>query len=147
MAVVRTFSKAYGLAGMRLGYAVAPEEWADAYARVNTPFGVTELTCRAGLAALDDEDHVERTVETAKWARKYMHDNLEAKTWESGGNFVLVEVGDASAVAEAAQRQGVIVRDCSNFGLAECIRVTCGTKPQTRRAVETINEVLAEVSA
>ena len=147
VAVVRTFSKAYGLAGMRLGYAVAPEEWADAYARVNTPFGVTELTCRAGLAALDDEDHVERTVETAKWAREYMHDNLEAETWESGGNFVLVEVGDASAVAEAAQRQGVIVRDCSSFGLAECIRVTCGTKPQTRRAVETLNEVLAEVSA
>ena len=147
VAVVRTFSKAYGLAGMRLGYAVAPEEWADAYARVNTPFGVTELTCRAGLAALDDEDHVETTVETAKWAREYMHDNLDAETWESGGNFVLVEVGDASRVAEAAQRRGVIVRDCSSFGLPECIRITCGTKPQTRRAVETINEVLAEVSA
>ncbi|WP_436924672.1 histidinol-phosphate transaminase [Halosimplex amylolyticum] len=147
VAVVRTFSKAYGLAGMRLGYAVTPETWADAYARVNTPFSVTELTCRAGLAALDDDEHVEKTVETAKWAREYMHENLDAETWESGGNFVLVEVGDASAVADAAQRRGVIVRDCSSFGLPECIRITCGTREQTRRAVETVNEVVAEVSA
>ena len=145
IAVIRTFSKAYGLAGMRLGYAVAPEEWAEAYARVTTPFGVTELTCRAGLAALDDDEHVEQTVETAKWSREYMHDHLDATTWESGGNFVLVEVGDASAVTEAAKRQGVIVRDCSSFGLPECIRISCGTEGETRRAVETINEVLAEV--
>jgi len=147
VAVIRTFSKAYGLAGMRLGYAVAPAEWADAYARVNTPFGVTELTCRAGLAALDDDDHVEKTVEGARWAREYMREHLDATTWESGGNFVLVEVGDASAVADAAQREGVIVRDCSSFGLPECIRITCGTESETRRAVETINEILAEVSA
>jgi histidinol-phosphate aminotransferase len=147
VAVIRTFSKAYGLAGMRLGYAVAPEEWADAYARVTTPFGVTELTCRAGLAALDDDDHVEQTVEGAKWAREYMHEHLDAETWESGGNFVLVEVGDASAVADAAQREGVIVRDCTSFGLPECIRITCGTEDETRRAVKTINEIIAEVSA
>ena len=147
IAVVHTFSKAYGLAGMRLGYAVTPSEWADAYARVNTPFGATELSCRAGLAALEDDEHVQKTVETAKWAREYMHDNLDAPTWESGGNFVLVEVGDAGAVADASQRQGVIVRDCSSFGLPECIRITCGTREETKRAVETVNEILAEVSA
>jgi len=146
VALIRTFSKAYGLAGMRLGFAVTPQEWADAYARVNTPFGVTEVTCRAGLAALDDDDHVERTVETARWAREYMHEHLDARTWKSGGNFVLVEVGDAGAVAEATKRRGVIVRDCTSFGLPECIRVTCGTREGTRRAVETVNDVLAEVS-
>jgi len=147
VAVLRTFSKAYGLAGMRIGYAVVPEAWANAYARVNTPFGVTELSCRAGLAALDDDDHVEKTVETARWAREYMRDHLTARTWESGGNFVLVEVGDAAAVAEACRQRGVIIRDCSSFGLPECVRITCGTREGTKRAVETVNEVIAEVSA
>jgi histidinol-phosphate aminotransferase len=146
VAVVRTFSKAYGLAGTRLGYAVVPESWADAYSRISTPFAVTVPTLAAGLAALDDDDHVEKTVESARWAREYMYDNLDAHTWESGGNFVLCEVGDASAVADACQRRGVIVRDTSSFGLPECIRVTCGTREETKRAVETINDVLAEVS-
>ena len=143
VAVLRTFSKAYGLAGLRLGYALVPSAWASAYERVNTPFSVNLLACRAGLRAIDDREHVERTVETAQWARAYMHDNLDARTWPSGGNFVLAEVGDAEAVTDAAMQDGVIVRDCSSFGLSECIRITCGTEDQTKRAVDVINEVLA----
>jgi histidinol-phosphate aminotransferase len=147
LAVTRTFSKAYGLAGLRVGYGVVPESWADAYARVNTPFAASEVGCRAALAALDDEAHLERTVETARWARAYLRDHLDAPTWESGGNFVLAEVGDAAAVAEATQRRGVIVRDCSSFGLPACVRVSCGTRESTRRAVDVVNDVLAEVRA
>ncbi|MFB6256864.1 MAG: histidinol-phosphate transaminase [Haloplanus sp.] len=145
IAVLRTFSKAYGLAGLRIGYAIVPGAWADAYARVNTPFAANEVACRAALAALDDDDHLERTVETARWARDHLRDNLDAPTWESGGNFVLAEVGDAPAVAEATKRRGVIVRDCTSFGLPDCIRVSCGTRDGTRRAVEVINDVLVEV--
>ncbi|SFC36236.1 histidinol-phosphate aminotransferase [Halobiforma haloterrestris] len=147
VAVLRTFSKAYGLAGIRLGYAIVPEEWGDAYARVNTPFAASELACRAGLAAIDDDEHVERTVETARESRTYMREHLEARVWESEGNFVLVDVGDAERVAEEAQRRGVIVRDCTSFGLPECIRITCGTEEETERAVETVNAVLAEVDS
>ncbi len=143
IAILRTFSKAYGLAGLRLGYALVPAAWADAYERVNTPFAVNSLACRAGMAALEDDEHVERTVETARWARRYMYDELDAPTWESGGNFVLAEVGDGEAVTDAAQREGVIVRDCSSFGLPECIRVTCGTRAGTERAVEVLNGVVA----
>jgi len=142
--ILRTFSKAYGLAGMRLGYGLVPTEWADAYDRVNTPFAVSNLACRAGLAALDDDEHLETTVETVRWAREYMHEHLEARTWESGGNFVLAEVGDAEAVAGASQEAGVIIRDCSSFGLADCVRISCGTREATQTAVETINGVLAE---
>ncbi|AFZ74714.1 histidinol-phosphate transaminase [Natronobacterium gregoryi] len=145
IAVLRTFSKAYGLAGVRLGYAVVPDEWADAYARVNTPFAASELACRAGLAAIDDDEHVQRTVETASDSRAYMRDNLETHVWESEGNFVLVDVGDAERVAEETQERGVIVRDCTSFGLPDCLRITCGTETETERAVETINEVLAEL--
>jgi len=143
VAILRTFSKAYGLAGMRLGYGLVPDEWADAYDRVNTPFAVTKLACHAGLAALEDTEHVEQTVETVRWSREYIHEHLDARTWESGGNFVLAAVEDASAVADATQASGVIVRDCSSFGLPDCIRITCGTRETTPRAVETINEVLA----
>ncbi|GAD52452.1 biosynthetic Aromatic amino acid aminotransferase beta / Histidinol-phosphate aminotransferase [Halarchaeum acidiphilum MH1-52-1] len=144
VAVLRTFSKAYGLAGLRLGYALVPEAWGDAYARVNTPFATSFIACRAGLAALDDVAHVEQTVETARWSREYMAEHLNAPTYESHANFLLVEVGDASAVAEAMQERGVIVRDCSSFGLPGCVRITCGTEAETERAVRELNEVLAE---
>ncbi|MFB6224767.1 MAG: histidinol-phosphate transaminase [Haloarcula sp.] len=145
VALLRTFSKVYGLAGIRLGYAVVPEDWADAYARINTPFSASELACRAGLAALDDDEHVERSVDTAAWARDYLYEELDAPTWDSAGNFVLATVGDASAVADAAQKEGVIIRDCSSFGLPECIRVTCGTREDTERAVSVLNEVIEVV--
>ncbi|MHC3439055.1 histidinol-phosphate transaminase [Natrialbaceae archaeon A-gly3] len=144
VAVLRTFSKAYGLAGIRLGYAVVPEEWAEAYTRVNTPFAASELACRAGLAALEDDEHVARTVETACDAREYMRENVETHVWPSEGNFVLADVGSASAVTEEMQERGVIVRDCTSFGLPGCIRITCGTEEETEHAVETLNEVLAE---
>ncbi len=144
IAVLRTFSKAYGLAGLRIGYAMVPEEWADAYARINTPFAVNELACRAAQAALTDTDHLEESVATARWGRQELRDRLNTHTWPSHGNFVLADVGDGAAVAEALKRRGVIVRDCTSFGLPACIRVTCGTRSGTKRAIETINEVLAE---
>jgi histidinol-phosphate aminotransferase len=142
VAVLRTFSKAYGLAGCRLGYALVPDDWADAYARVNTPFAASELACRAGIAALDDEEHVRKTVEGSCEAREYMYDNLDCRTFESHGNFVLAEVGDGTRVFEAAKREGVIVRDTTSFGLPECVRITCGTPVMTERAVDVLNEVI-----
>ena len=141
VAVLRSFSKAYGLAGVRLGYAIVPDAWADAYARVNTPFATSEIACRAGLAALEDDDHLERTVDTARWAREYMAEALECRTYDSAANFLLCDVGDGTAVAEAARREGVVVRDTSSFGLPTCVRVTCGTREETRRAVEVLNAV------
>jgi histidinol-phosphate aminotransferase len=146
LAVLRTFSKAYGLAGLRIGYAAVPEPWADAYARVNTPFAANEVACRAALAALDDDDHVEQSVDSARWAREYMHENLDAPTFDSAANFVLADVGDAGRVAEASQRAGVIIRDCGSFGLPGCVRISCGTREQTKTAVETLNEIVAEVT-
>ncbi|WP_313695102.1 histidinol-phosphate transaminase [Halorarum halobium] len=147
LAVTRTFSKAYGLAGLRIGYAVVPPEWADAFARVNTPFAASAVALAAADAALDDGEHVERSVESARWAREHITENLEARTYDSAANFVLADVGDGTAVAEAAKERGVIVRDTSSFGLPGCIRVSCGTESETRRAVETLNEVVAEVDA
>jgi histidinol-phosphate aminotransferase len=146
LAVTRTFSKAYGLAGLRIGYALVPAAWADAYARVNTPFAANELACRAAHAALGDDDHLEKTIETARWARQYIAAELDAPTFDSAGNFVLCSVGDAAAVADASQRAGVIVRDCSSFGLPDCIRLSTGTRESTAHAVDVLNRVLHEVA-
>jgi len=143
VASLRTFSKAYGLAGARLGYAVVPDEWADVYAKVNTPFAASELACRAGIAALDDDAHVEKSVETARWAREYMREEVDAHVYDGEANFVLVEVGDGTETYEALKREGVIVRDTTSYGIPDCVRVTCGTESETRAAVAAINEVLA----
>ncbi|QWC20327.1 histidinol-phosphate transaminase [Halorubrum sp. 2020YC2] len=145
VAVLRTFSKAYGLAGLRIGYSVVPEAWGEAYARVNTPFAANELACRAALAALDDDDHVEQSIETARWAREYIAAELDAPTVDSAGNFVLAAVGDGEHVAEAAQERGVIIRDCTSFGLPEHVRISTGTREETREAVDLLNETLADL--
>ncbi|MFB6095472.1 MAG: aminotransferase class I/II-fold pyridoxal phosphate-dependent enzyme, partial [Halodesulfurarchaeum sp.] len=105
-------------------------------------FATSAVACRAGLAALDDGEHVERTVELARWGREYFRSTLVCPTYPSHGNFVLVEVGDAEAVSEELRERGVIVRDCTSFGLPEHIRVTCGNESETRVAVDAINEVV-----
>ena len=142
VAILRSDAKAYELAGVRLGYAVVPKQWADAYERGNTPCAASEIACRAGLAALDDDEHIRKTVETAAWAKEYIYEELGCPTWESAGNFVLCEVGDGTDVSERAQREGIIVRDTTSFGLPECIRITCGTRDETKRAVEVLNGLL-----
>lgn len=141
IAVIRTFSKAYGLAGLRIGYALVPEAWGEAYSRVTTPFAVNNLACRAGIAALDDQDHVARTVDTARKARAYLREHLEFRTWESHANFVLAEVGRATAVADALEAEGILVRDCTSFGLPECVRISCGTVEGTKRVVDELNVI------
>ncbi|MFB6299374.1 MAG: histidinol-phosphate transaminase [Halobacteriales archaeon] len=142
IAVLRTFSKAYGLAGVRLGYAITPIEWADAYARVNTPFAASQLACRAGTAALADQSHVRKSVETARWAREAFRERLAVPTYRSHGNFVLAEVGDATEVATAMEERGIIIRDATSFGLPECVRITCGTREETDAAIAALNEVV-----
>jgi histidinol-phosphate aminotransferase len=143
VAVARTFSKAYGIAGLRVGYGVLPDELASAYRKVVTPFCVGSVSLRAARAALGDDDHLRETVELARWGREYMAENLDAPTYASAANFALVDIspGDASEVAGELERRGVIVRDTTSFGLPDCIRVSVGTREETRRAVREINDV------
>lgn len=142
VAVARTFSKAYGLAGLRVGYGVVPDEIASAYRKVVTPFCVGSVSLMAARAALGDDEHLRDSVELARWGREYMTENLDAPTHETEANFVLVDVSplDASEFAEALERRGVIVRDTTSFGLPSCIRVSVGTREETERAVEEIND-------
>lgn len=143
VAMVRTFSKAYGLAGLRLGYAVVPTDVADTYATVQLPFGVSRPACVAGRAALDDDEHLERTVALARRGRTALRDAIDARTFPSAANFVLIEANDASAVAETLGEAGIRVRDCTGFGLDDCVRVTVGTSEQNRLVANHLNQVIS----
>ena len=144
VAVLRTFSKAYGIAGLRVGYAVVPAAWSDAYAKVNTPFAVNELGCRAAAAALEDEAHLEESVTVARSGRDRLAAELPVWTQPSEGNFVLAAVGDAAAATAALKRRGVIVRDCTSFGLPEYIRITVPEPAAIDRVVEAVTAITAE---
>jgi len=143
VAVARTFSKAYGLAGLRVGYGVVPDAIASAYRKVVTPFCVGSISLKAARATLGDEKHLRESVELTRWGREYMSGNLDAPTYETEANFALADVSPqgATEVAEELERRGVIVRDTTSFGLPECVRVSVGTRDETKRAVEELNDV------
>ncbi|MFP4591646.1 MAG: histidinol-phosphate transaminase [Halobacteriales archaeon] len=142
VAVVRTFSKAYGLAGLRLGYAIVPESVADAYAVFQTPYAASRVACVAARAALDDEAFLERSVAVARKGRRYLAGAIEAETYPSEANFVLVRAGDGQAVADALLERDIRIRNCHGYGLSSFVRVTVGTAEQNRIVARALNEVI-----
>ena len=145
--ILHTFSKAYGLAGLRVGYGIMRPEIAALLNRVRSPFNVNLPAQAAAAAALGDTDHVARTVALNAQGRDYFYAEFERMGLAyvpSEGNFVLVDVGrDARAVFEALQHKGVIVRSAHGMGLPHHIRVTTGTMPQNQRFIAALQEVLA----
>jgi histidinol-phosphate aminotransferase len=144
--VMRTFSKNFGIAGVRLGYAIgAPEILAPLY-RVKEPFAVSSLAQVAGVAALCDTEFLDRTVETTRRGRRYLEDQFEhlgLETVPSHTNFVLVRIGpQALDVQEALLRRGVIVRPCTAYDLPEFHRVTVGTPTENARLIQALVQVL-----
>lgn len=142
--VVRTFSKIYGLAGMRVGYAVGPERLVDYVNRVRAPFNVTALAQAAAIAALDDQEHVEKSRRLNQVERAYLSQalgELGLKVAPSQANFVLVDLGrPARPVYDLLLRKGVIVRPFAN--LPTSLRVTLGTHQQNQRFLAALREVL-----
>ena len=145
--ILHTFSKAYGLAGLRVGYGIMRPETAALLNRVRSPFNVNLPAQAAAAAALEDTDHVARTVALNAEGRDYFYAEFERMGLDyvpSEGNFVLVDVGrDARAVFEALQHRGVIIRSAHGMGLPHHIRVTTGTMPQNQRFIAALREVLA----
>ncbi len=139
--VGKTFSKAFGLAGMRLGYALVPEWLSKEYMKVMTPFSVDVLSLAAGIAALKDKDHLKRTLETVKKGRIQLSRGLESlcKVYPSEANFILIDVSPRTAkeVSESLLKKGIIVRDCTSFRGAgqSLIRITVGTRDQNEKVI------------
>ena len=145
--VLRTFSKIYGLAGLRVGYAVAARPVIDVLGRVGRTFAVSSLALVGATAALGDQDHVTISARHARAAIEQLRAEVTGpgvKVYPSIANFVLVETGRPSApIYDHLLRAGVIVRPMSAWGLPTCIRVSVASHQDMPRVVRALNEALA----
>jgi histidinol-phosphate aminotransferase len=127
--VSRTLSKAYGLAGLRIGYAIAQESITDLMNRLRQPFNVNSLALAAATAALEDDAFLAKSYALNRQGLEQLQSAFNAMQLPylpSYANFVLVKVGNAAAVYESLLRAGVIVRPVANYGLPEWLRVSVG---------------------
>lgn len=146
--VGRTFSKLFGLAGMRLGYAIVPEWLCREYLKVMTPFSVDILSSVGAIAAMKDREHIRKSIETVEKGRTQLTGGLEplCKVYPSGANFILIDVSPRLAcdVSELLLRKGIIVRDCTSFRGAgkSLIRLSVGTEEQNRKVIDALKSIL-----
>ena len=143
---LRTFSKIYGLASLRIGYGYAAPELIALLQRARQPFNVNAIAAAAATAALDDMEFVVRCRRENFAGLAQLEAGFKALGLEfvpGKGNFVLAKVGDGPVVFEALQRLGVITRPVKGYGLPEWLRVTVGTKAQNERLLKSLGEVLA----
>lgn len=144
--VLRTFSKTYGLAGLRVGYAVAPKEGIELLHRVRQPFNVNAMAQTAALAALDDDEFVEKTRKMVADGLAYLEKAFREMGLEfvpSVANFILVKVGKGREVFHELMRRKVIVRPMDGYGLPDHVRVTVGLPHENERFVAALKDVLA----
>ena len=146
LVVVRTFSKAYGLAGLRVGYGLSHPGIADLLNRVRQPFNVNGVSLAAAAAALGDPAHVEAVVRLNRAGREQLTAacrSLGIRCLPSAANFILVDVArPAGPVYEALLRAGVIVRPMAGYGLPTCLRISTGTAEQNERCATALARVL-----
>ncbi len=149
LVVGRTFSKVFGLAGLRLGYGIMPEWLVKEYIRAATPFSVSLPALKAGIAALSDTEHLNKSIEVTREGRQYLKEKIPFKVSPSQANFVLVDVSPlkAKAVTENLMKRGIIVRPCDSFREAgdALIRVTVGTPEQNKKVVKAFEAAKKEV--
>jgi histidinol-phosphate aminotransferase len=144
--VTRTFSKAYGLAGLRVGYAVSHPQVADLLNRVREPFNVNSLALVAAAAALDDVSHLERSRAVNRAGMRQLRDacrQLGLDWLPSAGNFLCVDVGrpGREVFLELLQR-GIIARPVDNYGLPRFLRISIGSEAENARLIQALGDVL-----
>jgi len=145
--VLRTFSKAYGLAGIRLGYACGHPDLLRHIARIRSSFSISAVAEAGGLAAVQDEDHVRRTVENnasgAAWLLERFKE-LGLRALPTSANFIYFETDEnADVVSKLMQKEGVIVRSLVPWGIPNAIRVTIGTPEQNERFFQALQKAIA----
>jgi histidinol-phosphate aminotransferase len=146
--VGRTFSKAFGLAGMRMGYAIVPGWVAREYMKVMTPFSMDVLSIAAGLAVLGDGEYLKKSIDNVKKGRLQLSKALGSlcKVFPSNANFIMIDISPRSAkeVSESLLEKGIIIRDCTSFRGAgkSLIRITVGTREQNEKVIAAFHELL-----
>lgn len=149
LVVTRTFSKIYGLAGLRVGYAVASPAVADLLNRVRQPFNVNSLALEAACAALDDQDFVNASYAMNRRGMAQLFDGLQTlglQSIPSSGNFLTFRIpaaaGGAAQVNQQLLAQGVIVRPIAGYGLPDWLRVTIGQPEENSRFLKALGHAL-----
>ena len=143
---LRTFSKLYGLAALRVGYGIAAKEVIDLMHRVRQPFNVNAVAQWAALAALDDSEHVGKSLQANRQGMEFLNaefDKLGLAYVPSHGNFILVQVGNGNEVYQRLLTEGVIVRPVgAAYEFPEHVRVTVGTMDENRRFIEALRRII-----
>jgi len=142
---LRTFSKLYGLAGLRIGYGIGPTSIIGMMQRIRQPFNVNAAAQWGALAALGDAEHVQRTLQVNRAGMKYLEEELsklEVSYVPSRANFVLVRVGHGLDVFQRLLRRGVIVRAVGVYDFPEYVRVTVGTMAENKRFIEELRQIM-----
>ncbi|HVU27669.1 MAG TPA: histidinol-phosphate transaminase [Verrucomicrobiae bacterium] len=146
--LMRTFSKIYGLAGLRIGYGIGNPEFISALEKIRQPFNVNLLAQTAALAALDDDEHVHKTRANnftgLQFFENALRRELKLEFVPSFANFILVRVGAGQKVFDAMQKQGVIVRPMGGYQLPEWIRISVGTPQENERCLKALRNALNE---
>jgi len=145
--LMRTFSKIYGLAGVRLGYGIGHPEFIAALEKIRQPFNINAVAQAGALAALDDAAHADKTRRLNRRGLKFYARAFRALGLESipsHANFVLVRVGDGQRVFDAMQKLGVIVRPMAGYQLPEWVRISVGTPSQNRRCLDALKQALGK---
>src|SRR6266571_3522011 len=149
--VLRTFSKAASLAGLRVGYAIADPDCVSLLNRIRQPFNINSLAQVAALAALEDDSHILECLRMNEAGRHFLCDEFTAmgvKYVPSRANFILVDVGRSGTdIFQRLLKEGVIVRPMASFGMETALRITIGTPEENRRLVKALKKVLAEGKA
>lgn len=147
--VLKTFSKAYGLAGLRVGYGMAGKDLVEGLERVRPPFSVNRIAQKAALAALKDEEFLEKTLNTVREGRKYLTNRLEElgfKVIPSEANFLMVSPAplgsDANELCKYLEDRGIMIRNLSGFeGVgARWVRITVGKESENKRLIEVLTK-------
>jgi histidinol-phosphate aminotransferase len=151
LVVLRTFSKVYGLAGLRVGYGLGPADLWSELNKLKTPFNTAGIGQAAAIAAMDDIEHVQRSVASNRAGRGQIAKGLAqlgVKCVPSATNFIFIEVGgDGDGFAERLLREGVIVRPMRWMGFPEAIRVSVGTREENAQFLEAFARVRAAVES
>lgn len=147
--ILRTFSKAASLAGLRVGYAIADPDAGALLHRVRQPFNVNSLAQVAALAALEDDSHILECVRVNEAGKAFLYEEFASMgltAVPSRANFILVDVGErATEVYQRLLREGVIVRPLTSFGMENAVRITVGTPEENRRLIKAMKKALAEI--
>ena len=149
--VTQTFSKAFGLAGLRLGYIVSNKENIKNMAKALSPYSVNAAAISCGLAALNDTEYANNYAKEVSESKKIIYDELEKlkiKYYPSEANFVLLDIGENAALfCKKLKEKGILVRDRSSDPLLEgCVRITLGTKEQTKKLIQSIEFSIKEIN-